>query len=381
MAYRVDYIEGEDFLSAWPQRIKNALSVLFKRAAKPSDSDMLAVDRVKIEYANGSYHCCHYHAPQSNRVVFVLGGRRSKGRGNAHIFRTMKDAGISVVFAELPDPVKTRDYMSAVQEMSRHFLLESPFLDFYKDRECYLFGHSTGAEVILENLHNEDSASQILSYFHGIRPIGTFLRASFKNSAILNWLYEWHAGKNADVIYGDTLGDRVFAAINKLKGEEHPYEPEEIADSTLPYHWENIYMANEIEKRRNKLMMSSFPEIVLSSDKIAFLHGENDNIADMEAVQKMAKHMNAPLTIMKDTFHNPYTVERVNAVLYHLFNGVAKPQIVETPRQSRLHTLGQYARTLASMPHSMLHNLRGNTGTGQTPHRVRLPLPRFLIGK
>jgi hypothetical protein len=149
----------------------------------------------------------------------------------------------------------------------------------------------------------------------------------------------------------------------------------------LATHADNRYMSDNIHALRAKLLDSPFPDAVLKSNRITFMHGQNDTVATAEHANKMAKHMDAPIVIMKNTFHAPYTKERLTHMFASLFNAVALTSEKALKPQPTARTPFEYARTLVSNFPSMLHNLRGNMAIGQRLPHVRLPRLRFPTNK
>ena len=383
MGYDVHVIKDQGFLVPFCRRIFNAAAVLKQRFTPPRE-DLQDIypefERSDILYKYGTYKCFH-HAPKDRKpsgAIFILGGRRSKARGNQHVFDVAQRAGLAIIFAELPIKAGEEGLMPNIEAMQDHFLQTLPFYDRYKDVNCYLLGHSTGGTGVARNLKEEATAKLLISRFKKIAMVSTFLKAPFKNSPILEALYEWHAGNHPDMIYGEYWGDRVFGAINKLRGEEMPYEPEEIRDSGYPPHGETLYFSQVIEDVREDLFSSPYPDIVSQSRKISMVHGDRDPFADYRSADMLARHMGVPFVKMEKTFHNPYTRSRINALFSYFFNG---PMPQPSPRPSIASKLSGFGGMPLPNFRWMSHRRPENMETDQTPLRERLRHLPILAGR
>tara|TARA_B100001750_G_C15505264_1_gene599944 strand:+ start:361 stop:1512 length:1152 start_codon:yes stop_codon:yes gene_type:complete len=326
MTQSVQYIDG-NFLPSYGSRIKRALSALFNGHAENPYATYTDPDVANHVITDGytSYNCSRYDHPNSQGTVYILSGLRSTAKGKKFLFEHAKKAQMSVVFGALPVSDSPTETLSEIDKMAKSFLTNPPFFDEHKNKPVFLLAHSTGGHEVTDYLHKGGTdANNLLKRFDCIKIFSGFFRASFVNSFISSVIYPKHADRHADQIYGENLFDRLHIVAKELAGDPVYFDPE----CTYPTHTEIRYMADAIEPRTAKILDKPFPSLVQRAarlGKVEFIHGEWDGVADRKVAQSVADHMGADFTVMKNTFHNPYTEQRIVALLSHMYNNIREP--------------------------------------------------------
>ena len=328
---------------------------------------------------NGTaFKCSHLPSDSLREPVYIIGGLRSEARFNPHLFEIARQAGIPLVFIELPKSEKPTGFMPQVEDVIQHVLLvDTPFIEKYRGQNINLLGHSTGAAGIVKYLwQSESQATEILSKFSEIRTMSTFLKASFEASVWQRHVYPRYARNHPDAVYGDTWQDRGHGALQSLFGAE-AHGPK----YTRLHHSEILYMAGWARETLEELQSKPCPIAVQRSRQIEFWHGANDGASDLHTVFKIAARISADVTVLRHTGHYMYSPERMAALLYHFYNnGTA----IKQPLSLRLPRLGKPSlsfRMPALGSHLTSRMISERTGLTQTPHHEP-PLPQLIpIGK
>ena len=354
MTIGMHHIDG-DFLPPLSSRFKRAAqTILFGYASNPykeySDPDVQKFSTTTPEGV--SYNFSIYDAsqrqgiPQSEQqALVILGGLRSMAHDKQHLFEHAKARGIPIVFGELPQPDDVddmQDLMPAIDSMAKHFLTNLPGVERYQSRRLNFFGCSTGGYQAVNFLHDGgDAASEFLRTFQCVKLFSAFFEASYNNGAITKHAYPPHATLHASHHYGQNAFDKIHMVIKELTGDPVYIDPQ---NNTYPEHGEILYMADAIKSRSAKILSTPFPEIVkrmARNGKIEFLHGTRDGVADINAAFTVASHMGADFVPLHNTFHNPYTNARIEAVLSHFASNIKKPQ--PAPRPTIVEKVRGYA--------------------------------------
>ncbi len=382
MGYSVEYYDGSHLVAPLSDRFNNAHHSL--RGIHPPRPDDLSVldelEKREIHCGDISYTTYRYHPSEGRNPIFVIGGRRSKAMANVDLFNYARETQQPLIFAELPNREENSNYFAQVQTITRHFFSNLPFIDDYRHNAKCLVAHSTGGWATVDAL-KQDRGNIILPQFQRVIPIEAFFGATYKSSPLTRCLYEeFQLPRNRGKKCGDSVFDRAYDAVSKFKGEKRFYAPEDILPMTTPSHDGNAYMSEMIETLREELLSSPFPSRVLNSDKIVFIHGTQDNIADINRADEMAKHMDAPLKAITHIFHTPYEKEQLRYI-FEVVNGNVAPMPQRAPRPSTVRRLAESVRRPTLSFPSMSRMIPGNMAIGQRLHHVRLPHLRSLIGK
>ncbi len=327
----------ESFLVPWPQRLDNAyITLIDAPVPKPDYYDEIASQLKKVEVDTGIFKYKYYvfgNPRTARKTHYIVGGRRSLARGNVDVFKAASDCNEAVIFLQLKN-VKKADYLDRQRDIVAHFLANLPYKAETQRWRRHLYGHSTGAWAIVDNLHT-DFDGVIPYQFNRIKNLNAFFKAPIDNSPTLAQVYNWYSVIYADYSYGDTLPDRIYGTIDKLWGEELMYAPKRPNKVNRAKHRENAYMRPEIQKRTAKLLETPFPQAIREADNIKFFHGEWDRVACINEADKIAQHMDAPFIVMPKTFHTPYTQQRLIILFTEIERAICITDL-QQPTPSRL---------------------------------------------